>query len=127
MYSLLMIVSRNKEEEEDDNYHSYAPYDYYDGYYNAYKPKERYQEVMHYPSQSEIRKKLANLEKSRWFRFKRSVANVFGIDITSKYSRPRKIRKKIPIYAPSYQKDDSVEYNNVAKLFKRSNTIEAFD
>lgn len=92
-------------------------------------------ELVHYPSHSEVRQKIAELEKSRWFRIERSFAGFFGIDITEKYYRPTKTKaigtvKPIPInkednsrYMPNNSyiiEREMKEYNEIVKYVGRS-------
>lgn len=89
-------------------------------------------ELVHYPSRSEVRDKIKSLEKSRWFRLKRSVASFFGIDITEKYyeayKKPYNSNQRCKVedntrYMPKntwYNQRETEEYNEVTKLMGRS-------
>ena len=97
-------------------------------------------ELVHYPSNSEVREKIKELEKSRWFRLKRSICGVFAYDITDKYyeeyKKPYKVnrRGKVVSAASNNSKEDHSrfqptnnwfaekereEYNAVTKLMGR--------
>jgi len=97
------------------------------------KEKNNVQELIHYPSNKEIREKIKELEDSRWFRFKRGFAAIFGIDITTKYyekfKKPYKVTTKCT--SSNVNKEDNnrfkpnnnfwaakeiTEYNSVTKL-----------
>jgi hypothetical protein len=94
------------------------------------KKQNNEKELTHYPSNSEVREKIKELEKSRWFRFKRGFTSFFGIDITEEYRKPYKVSTKgkvVPInnkedYNRFTPKNDwklereFAEYNAVAKL-----------
>jgi len=66
---------------------------------------------IHYPSSSEVREKVKELEKSRWFRFKKGFASIFAIDITAKYykefKKPYKISRNGKIIPIDNKKSDS--------------------
>jgi len=86
--------------------------------------------LIHYPSRSEAREKIKELEKSRWFRIKRSFAGFFGVDITEKYYKPRKVKSSVKVksinkeddsrFMPQINKREYEEYNAVAKFVGRS-------
>ena len=90
-------------------------------------------ELVHYPSRSEVRKKIAELEKSRWFRIKRALAGFAGFDITEKYYKPTKT-KSAGTVKPINKEDNSrympnntyiieremKEYNEIVKYVGRS-------
>ena len=63
--------------------------------------KEREKEdrpmVLHYPSKKEAREKIAELEKSWWWRVKRNVAAFFSYDITAKYYEPRYVKQEVAV------------------------------
>lgn len=94
------------------------------------KKQDNEKELTHYPSNSEVREKIKELEKSRWFKFKRGFASFFGIDITEQYKKPYKVNEKskvVPInnkedhsrFLPPVtwrEKQEMEEYNAVAKL-----------
>jgi len=102
--------------------------------------KSNEKELTHYPTRSEVRAKIKELEKSRWFRFKRSVASIFAIDITEKYyekyKTPYKVSKNsvvTPInkednsrympnnsYVSMREKEEIDTYNSISKLVGRS-------
>jgi len=110
--------------------------------FSVEKPKERTyeQELVHYPSLKEGREKVKELEKSYWFRAKRSLCGAVGIDITGKYFKPTVTKKKYTVnksynnsnnnndysrYAPNnnaiYVSDwEAEEYNKVTRLMSRS-------
>ena len=44
--------------------------------------------VYHYPSQKEVREKVAELEKSKWWRIKRTLYSLIAIDITEDLKQP---------------------------------------
>ena len=100
--------------------------------------KEREKEdrpmVLHYPSKKEAREKIAELEKSWWWRVKRSIAAFFSFDITAKYYEPRYVKQEVAVKG---KEDDSrfmpnntttchktifkdAEYDRVAKFIGRS-------
>lgn len=102
--------------------------------------KEREKEdrpmVLHYPSKKEARDKIAELEKSWWWRVKRSIAAFFSFDITAKYYEPRYVKQEVAVKG---KEDDSrfmpkslpngtlvkctyndAEYDRVAKFIGRS-------
>lgn len=122
--------SSNSYEYNYDNI-SYKPKETVE-YFSKPKVKTRtYEKQMtHYPSNKEIKEKIANLEKSRWFRIKRSLCNFIGNDITAKYYKPYTVIEKVvePIedysaYQPQpgcWQKKEMEEYNEVAKQLSRS-------
>ena len=97
------------------------------------KKADEEKELVHYPSHSEIRVKIAELEKSRWFRIKRSLASFIGFDITAKYYRPTKT-KRAGTVKPINKEDNSrymptnnyiveremKEYNEIVKYVGRS-------
>lgn len=90
------------------------------------------QELVHYPSKQEVRDKIKELEKSRWFRVKRDFASVFGVDITEKYYKAYKKsyktnqRAKVDDntrFMPKnnwYNQRETEEYNEVTKHMGRS-------
>lgn len=99
--------------------------------------KEREKEdrpmVLHYPSKKEAREKIAELEKSWWWRVKRSIAAFFSFDITAKYYEPRYVKQEVAVkgkedntrYMPNnntliYRNNNDAEYNKVAKFIGRS-------
>lgn len=130
IYSILSIIRELKREDNSychygNDYGAYG-YDYY-GNVEHYKKKHNYytEEVIHYPTREEVREKIKKLEDSRWFRFKRDIADIFGIDITKKYYKKYKkpYKEKHNRFYPS---DDSSfmkktnEYNSVVKHIGRS-------
>ena len=132
IYSLYVffIKCRNEDDDSDNEYNYYDSYQPY--YYQQRNVKEQYtyEYVIHTPSHEEIKKTLEKLEKSKWFRIKRNIASVFAIDITEKYRKPRRVKKKVPIfspYAPKPTKNELEEYNKVAKSLKRTCKIEAIE
>ena len=92
--------------------------------------KDNEKVLIHYPSRSEAREKIKELEKSRWFRIRRSFAAFWGIDITEKYYKPRKVKSDEKVksfhkednsrYMPPLVKRECEEYNEVAKFVGRS-------
>ena len=86
--------------------------------------------LIHYPSRSEAREKIKELEKSRLFRIKRSFAGFFGVDITEKYYKPIKVKSSERVkpigreddsrFMPPLVKRECEEYNAVAKFVGRS-------
>ena len=94
--------------------------------------------VYRYPSNKEVREKIAELEKSRWWRMKRSVYASIGIDITEDLWKPgyKRLETSAKVsskedhsrFMPSAStwNPDADEYNKVAKLLARSCDI-AFD
>jgi hypothetical protein len=94
--------------------------------------------VYYHPSQKEIKEKIAELEKSRWWRIKRKLYSIIGVDITSKLRQPGYKRLETTPKVASKEDHsrfmpnnitwnrDSEEYNKVAKLLTRSCDI-AFD
>ena len=98
--------------------------------------KNNEKELIHYPSNKEVREKIKQLENSRWFRIKRSIASVFAIDITAKYyeeyRKPYKVNGKGKVisinnsgkedhnrFKPNnnwYIEREMEEYNAVTKL-----------
>ena len=100
------------------------------------KKKEDRPMVLHYPSQKEARDTIAELEKSKWWRFKRKVAAFFSFDITAKYYKPRYVKEEVAVKGKSDAKEDNkrfmpqnvtvyyngndAEYNNVVKHIGRS-------
>ena len=107
-----------KEKEEDDN------------------------KIVYYPSRSDVREKIKELEKSRWFRIKRGLYSLVFIDLTERYrkefKKPYKINRKGKVVYTTDQnisKEDhsrfipnnnywaakeNEEYNAVTKLMGRS-------
>ncbi len=94
--------------------------------------------VYHYPSNKEVREKIAELEKSRWWRIKRKLYSIVGVDITYKLYKPgyKRLETSAKVdskedhsrFMPSARtwNPDADEYNKVAKLLARSCDI-AFD
>jgi hypothetical protein len=99
--------------------------------------KEDSKEIIHYPSNSEVREKIKELNKSWWFRQKKAFAGIFAIDIEEKYVKKFKqpiVRNKTnckvkPIakredhtrYMPNqtWQDKEETEYNEVVKHIGR--------
>ena len=100
---------------------------------NTERPK-----VLHYPSNKEIRDKISDLEKSRWWRIKRGFCSFFAIDITESFYEPTYIEEEVAVkakkenhsrYMPGndwIREKENKEYNEVAKRLSRSCDI-AFD
>ena len=128
--------SKTKKEEVNPNYHSCTNYKGEKVEVFASKPiKEKsYNKELttsvHYVSNASVRDSLKELEKSRWFRFKRSFCGVFGFDITEKYYKQnRKAIRKVTVkrypscdndytqYSPKYI--EAKVYNDVAKSVTR--------
>jgi len=111
--------------------------------------KDNTKELTHYPSNQEVRDKMSELEKSRWFRIKRSVGGVFGIDVEGKYreefKKPYKTNEKVTVkqqpttntnredhnrFKPNnewWTEKETREYNEVAKHVGRSCEIALAD
>ena len=163
IYSLVAIIREVKLNDEEFYNSNNIPRrnsnwwsgDYYDynvpsarNVTNAYRTvetfkndkKEREKEdrpmVLHYPSKKEAREKIAELEKSWWWRVKRSIAAFFSFDITAKYYEPRYVKQEVAVKG---KEDDSrfmpkslpngtlvkctyndAEYDRVAKFIGRS-------
>lgn len=160
IYSLVAIIREIKLNDEEFYNSNNIPRrnsnwwsnDYYDlntpiahNVTNAYRTvetfkndkKEREKEdrpmVLHYPSKKEAREKIAELEKSWWWRVKRSIASFFSFDITAKYYEPRYVKQEVAVkgkedntrYMPNnntlvYRNSNDAEYNKVAKFIGRS-------
>lgn len=114
----------------DPSYSNYNNFSYENGNVTVHK---------HYPSNEEVRDKINNLRKSRWFRIRRDIVGFFGIDLEDRYrkkfKKPRTIAKEYKVksdnrrYMPNrWCKSDveRTEYNNVAKHVGRSCEI-SFD
>lgn len=105
-------------------------------------------ELIHYPSNQEVREKMNELEKNGWFRIKRSVGDVLGMDVEGQYrekfKRPYKTNEKVTVKAQptTINKEDhnrfkpktawreemeKKEYNEVAKHVGRSCEIAVSD
>ncbi len=58
-------------------------------YFAKDKEKERTytKELVHYPTKGEVREKIQELKKNRWFRIKCDFCNIFGYDLTEKYRK----------------------------------------
>ena len=102
--------------------------------------KEREKEdrpmVLHYPSKKEAREKISELEKSWWWRVKRSIAAFFSFDITAKYYEPRYVKQEVAVkgkednsrFMPKNLPNGTLvkctyndaEYDRVAKFIGRS-------
>ena len=71
--------------------------------------------IVHYPSSKEVREKVKELEKSRWFRFKKAVGNFFGHDITQKYydefKKPYKINRKGKVVTISNENENKEDHS----------------
>lgn len=65
-------------------------------------------ELVHYPSNREVREKIKELEKNRLWRLKRDAASVFGVDITEKYYKPTKVKENTVV--KPIQKEDETKY-----------------
>lgn len=99
------------------------------------------QELVHYPSNSEVREKIKELNKSWWFRRKKALANIFAIDIEAKYveifKQPVKYKQNCKVkpirkedhtrYMPKEYPNSTLvigsenkEYNDVVKFVGRS-------
>lgn len=163
IYSLVAIIREVKLNDEEfyntNNIHrsnsNWRSGDYYDyntpaarNVTNAYRTvetfkndkKEREKEdrpmVLHYPSKKEAREKVAELEKSWWWRVKRSVAAFFSFDITAKYYEPRYVKQEVAVkgkednsrFMPKNLPNGTLvkctyndaEYDRVAKFIGRS-------
>jgi hypothetical protein len=160
IYSLIAIIREVKLNDEEfyntnnipRSNSNWCSGDYYDyntpaarNVTNAYRTvetfkndkKEREKEdrpmVLHYPSKKEAREKIAELEKSWWWRVKRSIAAFFSFDITAKYYEPRYVKQEVAVkgkedntrYMPNnntlaYRNSNDAEYNKVAKFIGRS-------
>lgn len=108
----------------DPSYSNYNNFSYENGNVTVHK---------HYPSNEEVRGKINNLRKSRWFRIRRDIVGFFGIDLEDRYrkkfKKPRTIAKEYKVksdnrrYMPNHWCKSDVErteYNNVAKHVGRS-------
>ena len=104
--------------------------------------------LVHYPSSQDVREKMKELEKSRWFRFRRMLGNIFAYDITTKYyeefKKPYKVNRKGKVvtvnqtvnkedhsrFQPNnnwWAEKERAEYNAVTKLMGRSCEIALTD
>ena len=102
------------------------------------KIEEERPKVLHYPSKQETREKIAELEKSRLWRMKRSFCAFMGRDITEKYYQPSYVKEEVAVkggkedhsrYMPNQSwitKKEEEEYSNIIKSLGRSCDI-AFD
>lgn len=160
IYSLVAIIREIKLNDEEFYNSNNIPRsnsnwwsgDYYDynvpsarNVTNAYRTVETFKDdkkarekedrpmVLHYPSKKEAREKVAELEKSWWWRMKRSVAAFFSYDITAKYYEPRYVKEEVVVkgkedntrFMPNnntlvYRNSNDAEYNKVAKFIGRS-------
>ena len=160
IYSLVAIIREVKLNDEEFYNTNNIPRrnsnwwsgDYYDynvpsarNVTNAYRTVETFKDdkkarekedrpmVLHYPSKKEAREKIAELEKSWWWRVKRSVAAFFSYDITAKYYEPRYVKQEVAVkgkedntrYMPNnntliHRNNNDAEYNKVAKFIGRS-------
>ena len=136
LYSILNIAKRLKEwndellgssdyynnKERHSSYNTYRQVDYY----YPQKPKTYEKKVLHYPSVSEVKNKIAKLEKKKSFRIKRKICSFFGYDITAKYHKPYYKKEVIVVaddsaYQPKYvNKNEIEEYNDVINSLSRS-------
>ena len=102
---------------------------------NKVKEKDYEKELVHYPTKEEVRNKIKELEKNRWFRIKKNVGSIFGFDATKKYkdmfSAPIKTTVKCKVvnkedhsrFAPQgvWQANKGPdEYNKIVKNMGRS-------
>ena len=160
IYSLVAIIREVKLNDEEFYNTNNIPRrnsnwwsgDYYDynvpsarNVTNAYRTVETFKDdkkarekedrpmVLHYPSKKEAREKIAELEKSWWWRVKRSIAAFFSFDITAKYYEPRYVKQEVAVkgkedntrYMPNnntliHRNNNDAEYNKVAKFIGRS-------
>lgn len=137
IYSILSIIRQIRENPlswliDDDYYYDSSSYN------NGYNTKTI--EIVHYPTNNEVRERMKELEKSYWFKIKKNIASIFAIDITKKYyekyKKPYKINNKCKVaninssnsnnnyspYAPPsnwWDKKEMEEYNQVAKHMKK--------
>ena len=108
----------------DPTYSNYGNFSYECGDETIYK---------HCPSNEEVRNKINNLKKSRWFRFKAEVAGFFGVNLEAKYrkkfKKPYTIARKYRVksdnsrFMPKWSAKSEAErkeYNDVAKQVGRS-------
>lgn len=147
----------NRTYNNSSNQYNYAKWDYQYG--SKYTPKsvnekteyftpdkkeknEDNNQIVYYPSRRDVREKIKELEKSRWFRIKRNLYSLVFIDLTERYreefKKPYKINRKGKVvsvnqnvnkedhsrFVPSnnyWANKEKEEYNSVAKLMgKRS-------
>ena len=99
--------------------------------------KDDTKELVHYPSNSEVREKIKELNKSWWFRRKKAFAKMFSIDIEAGYAK--KFKQPVKYKVKPIKKEDHTrympkeypnstfvnggenkEYNDVAKFVGRS-------
>jgi hypothetical protein len=105
------------------------------------KKEEDDNKIIYYPSRSDVREKIKELEKSRWFRIKKILYSLVFIDLTERYrkefKKPYKINRKGKVVSvnQNVNKEDhsrftpnnsywanieKEEYDAVAKLMGRS-------
>jgi len=88
------------------------------------KEKTYTKELIHYPTKNEVREKIQELRKNRWFKIKCDACDVFGYDLTEKYRKkfqePITISSKYKVKTVNNE-DDSIYIRTNDRWKKRSN------